>query len=51
MLFRICIWPWNEKEGKGLPNRKMSANDRASTIDEIKKLVKYPDRAIQCNAM
>ena len=40
-----------KKISKGLPNRKMSGNDRALTIDEINKLVKYPDRAIQCNAV
>jgi len=40
-----------KKISKRLPDRKMSANDRTPTIDEIKKLVKYPNRAIQCNAM
>jgi hypothetical protein len=29
-----------KKISKGLPNRKMSANDRAPTLDEIRKLVK-----------
>ena len=36
-----------KKISKGLPNRKMSANDRAPTIDEIRKLAKYPDRRIR----
>ena len=40
-----------KKISKELLNRKMSANDRTPTIDEIIKLAKYPDRAIQCNAM
>ena len=32
---------------KGLPSGKSAANDRAPTIDEIKKLVEYPDRRIK----
>lgn len=32
---------------KGLPSGKSTANDRAPTIEEIKKLVEYPDRRIK----
>jgi hypothetical protein len=32
---------------KGIPSNKPSANDRAPTVEEIKKLVKYPDRRIK----
>jgi hypothetical protein len=32
---------------KGLPRAKNSSNDRAPTIEEIRKLVKYPDRRIK----
>jgi hypothetical protein len=32
---------------KGIPSNKTSANDRAPTVKEIKKLVEYPDRRIK----
>ena len=32
---------------KGLPKAKNSSNDRAPTIEEIRKLVEYPDRRIK----
>ena len=32
---------------KGLPKVKNSSNDRAPTIEEIRKLVEYPDRRIK----
>ena len=38
--------PW-KKITRGLPNARQSANDRAPTIDEIKKLLGYPDRRIK----
>jgi hypothetical protein len=38
--------PW-KKITRGLPNARQSANDRAPTIEEIRKLVKYPDRRIK----
>ncbi|MGE5862432.1 MAG: hypothetical protein ACM31H_01560 [Nitrososphaerales archaeon] len=38
--------PW-KKITRGLPNARQSANDRASTTDEIRKLLEYPDRRIK----
>ena len=38
--------PW-KKITRGLPNARQAANDRAPTIDEIRKLVEYPDRRIK----
>ncbi len=38
--------PW-KKITRGLPNARQSANDRAPTIEEIKKLLEYPDRRIK----
>src|SRR5215212_8325303 len=32
---------------KGLPKAKNSSNDRAPTVEEIRKLVEYPDRRIK----
>jgi hypothetical protein len=32
---------------KGLPKAKNSSNDRAPTVEEIRKLVQYPDRRIK----
>ncbi|HEY9387303.1 MAG TPA: hypothetical protein VIP70_09695 [Nitrososphaeraceae archaeon] len=32
---------------KGLPRTKNSSNDRAPTLDEIRRLVEYPDRRIK----
>jgi len=32
---------------KGLPSPKNTANDRAPTLEEIKKLIEYPDRRIK----
>ena len=32
---------------RGLPSGKSAANDRSPTIEEIKKLVEYPDRRIK----
>ncbi len=36
-----------QKLSKGLPTSKRAAEDRAPTIDEIKKLLEYPDRRIK----
>jgi hypothetical protein len=36
-----------KKVTKGIPSNKTSANDRAPTVEEIKKLVEYPDRRIK----
>ena len=38
--------PW-KKITRGLPNPRQAANDRAPTIEEIKKLLEYPDRRIK----
>jgi hypothetical protein len=38
--------PW-KKITRGLLNARQSANDRAPTIEEIKKLLEYPDRRIK----
>lgn len=38
--------PW-KKIVRGLPSPRQSANDRAPTIEEIQKLIEYPDRRIK----
>lgn len=38
--------PW-KKIMRGLPRSRNYANDRAPTIDEIKKITDYPDRRIK----
>ncbi|HSF50454.1 MAG TPA: hypothetical protein VLA74_06815 [Nitrososphaeraceae archaeon] len=38
--------PW-KKITRGLPNARQTANDRAPTIEEIRKLLEYPDRRIK----
>ncbi|HLN35645.1 MAG TPA: hypothetical protein VK250_10265 [Nitrososphaeraceae archaeon] len=38
--------PW-KKITRGLPNARQAANDRAPTVDEIRKLIEYPDRRIK----
>ena len=38
--------PW-KKVTKGLPKARQSSNDRAPTIEEIRKIVDYPDRRIK----
>jgi hypothetical protein len=38
--------PW-KKITRGLPKGREAANDRAPTIEEIRKLVEYPDRRIK----
>jgi integrase len=37
---------WN-KITRGLPSRREIANDRAPTIEEIQKIIEYPDRRIK----
>jgi hypothetical protein len=36
-----------DKVRRGLPSARQSANDRAPTLEEIKRLVEYPDRRIK----
>jgi hypothetical protein len=36
-----------DKVRRGLPQARQAANDRAPTVDEIRKLVDYPDRRIK----
>jgi integrase len=38
--------PW-KKVTRGLPKGRQAANDRAPTIEEIRKLTEYPDRRIK----
>jgi hypothetical protein len=38
--------PW-KKITRDLPNARKSANYRAATIEEIRKLIEYPDRRIK----
>jgi hypothetical protein len=38
--------PW-KKVTRGLPRGRRAANDRAPTIEEIRRLVEYPDRRIK----
>jgi hypothetical protein len=35
--------PW-KKITRGLPRGRKTAEDRAATIDEIRRIVEYPDR-------
>jgi hypothetical protein len=37
--------PW-KRISRGLPKSRKSANDRAPTIEEISKIIEYPDRRI-----
>ena len=46
MNSNIPIINW-KRITKGFPSGKSAANDRAPTMDEIKKLVEYPDRRIK----
>lgn len=36
-----------QKIAKGLPERKQSADDRPPTLDEIKKIIEYPDKRVR----
>jgi hypothetical protein len=41
---------WN-KVTRGLPRGKKYADDRIPTLEELKKLVDYPDRRITCTSL
>jgi hypothetical protein len=38
--------PW-KKVTKGLPKARQSSNDRAPTVEEVRRIVDYPDRRIK----
>jgi hypothetical protein len=42
------IIPWN-KIKRGMPKGRKYANDRAPTIEEIRRMLEYPDRRINTN--
>ena len=42
--------PW-KKISRGLPKGKRYADDRAPTIEEIRKIIEYPDRRIKAIVM
>ena len=44
------IIPW-KKITQGLPQGKRYADDRAPTIEEICKIIEYPDRRIKANSI
>lgn len=46
MNFDDPVINW-KKVSKGIPSGRKSANDRAPTVDELKKLSEYPDRRIK----
>ncbi len=46
MNFDNPVVNW-KKVSKGIPSGRKAANDRAPTIDELKKLSEYPDRRIK----
>ena len=46
MNFDNPVVNW-KKISKGIPTGRKSANDRAPTLEELKKLLEYPDRRIK----
>jgi hypothetical protein len=46
LIFHISPINW-KKITRGLPSRREIANDRAPTIEEIQKIIEYPDRRIK----
>jgi hypothetical protein len=40
------VIPW-KKITRGLPNGRMYADDRAPTLEEIHKIIEYPDRRMR----
>jgi integrase len=49
LLCEVCEFPipW-KKILRGMPRGRRYASDRAPTIEEIRKIVEYPDRRIKC---
>ena len=41
------LLPW-KKITRGMPKARRYADDRAPTLEEIRKIVEYPDRQYQC---
>ena len=46
MKFDLPVVNW-KKISKGIPSGRKSANDRAPTMEELRKLAEYPDRRIK----
>ena len=46
MNFDNPVVNW-KRISKGIPSGRKSANDRASTLEELKKLSEYPDRRMK----
>src|SRR4029079_6315095 len=46
LSMKDIILNW-KKISKGLPTEKQSADDRIPTIDEIQRLIQYPDRRLK----
>jgi integrase len=49
LLCEVCEFPtpW-KKILRGMPRGRKFASDRAPTIEEIRKIIEYPDRRIKC---
>jgi hypothetical protein len=49
LLCEVCEFsiPW-KKILRGMPRGRRFANDRAPTVEEIRKIIEYPDRRIRC---
>ena len=49
LLCEVCefVIPW-KKILRGMPRGRRCAFDRAPTLEEIKKIIEYPDRRVKC---